>query len=199
MSEDTEYPRFDSDCVVSYTCPRVATEPTCIESSKGTPLVRFKVVAERASKDKDGNYRFEPIWLEVNVGQYNAKACSFLEKNDVLGKVRGPLAMRLWGDNNENQSLSLEFAEVTIPPALFKVLKERGFEGKGEPNYTDGDKKPAGKKPANGKKTTGNRPKAPAPNKDKPAASRKPVAGLDDDAGDGDGDGDPSIDDDISF
>ncbi len=119
MSEDKEYKRYDSDASITFVCPRVATEPTCIESKDGKPLVRFKVVAERA------NDRFEPLWLEVNVGQFNAKAASFLQKGDVLGKVRGAIAQRLWGDDNENVSISIEFADVTIPPSLFKDLKER--------------------------------------------------------------------------
>lgn len=167
MSDDKEYARYDSACAVEFAAARIATDPTCIKSKEGKPLVRFKVVAERA------NDRFEPLWLEVNVGQFNAKAASFLQKGDTVAQIRGALAQRLWGDDKENTSISIEFAEVVIPPALFKDLKERGFEGKGEPNWTGEDA------PKKGKKS-----KAAPPKKGSGKAPAKKVIEVPDDDGD---------------
>ena len=149
-----ERKRYDSDFVGRYCGVMVATDPTCIESKEGNPLVRFKVVAERR------NDRFSPMWIEVNVGQFNAKAASFLQKGDILHKIEGALAMRLWGDDNDKVAISMEFADITIPGSLFSELKERGFDPDGDPNYTEeeGSKKKSKKdkkaKPGKGKKPT---------------------------------------------
>lgn len=146
-----ERKRYDSDFVGRYCGVMVATDPTCIESKDGNPLTRFKVVAERR------NDRFAPMWIEVNVGQFNGKAASFLQKGDVLHKIEGALAMRLWGDDNDKVAISMEFADITIPGTLFAALRERGFDPDGDPNYTEeGDTKKKSnkkdkKKPGKGK------------------------------------------------
>lgn len=180
-----EYKRYDSPCFVEYHNARIATDQvTCVASKNDEPLVRFKVVADSR------NDRFEPLWLEVNVGKFNAKAASFLEKDDVLS-LRGRLAMRLWGDDNDKTSISVEFAELYMSGELINKLKERGFDPDGEPNYTDdGKKKGKGKD----KKKSGK----PDPKKTgaKPAKKQVEIPPDDEDDGSDDDDGDVEIDED---
>ena len=143
-----EHQRYDSKCFGEYIGARLAMDPTCIETKDGNPLTRFKLVAD--SK----NDRFTPLWLEVNVNQYGSKIASFLKQGDVLHTVRGRLAMRLWGDDNDKVAISLEFADLDIPNELIAELKERGYDPDGDANYTDGDdtKKKSNKKVKPGKK-----------------------------------------------
>ena len=144
-----EHQRYDSKCFGEYIGARLAMDPTCIETKDGNPLTRFKLVAD--SK----NDRFTPLWLEVNVNQYGSKIASFLKQGDVIHKVRGRLAMRLWGDDNDKVAISLEFADLDIPNELIAELKVRGYDPDGDANYTDGEdtKKKSNKKvkPSKGK------------------------------------------------
>lgn len=175
-----EYKRYDSPCFVEYHNARIATDPTCVASKDGEPLVRFKVVADSR------NDRFEPLWLEVNVGKFNAKAASFLQKDDIVS-FRGRVAMRLWGDDNDKVSISVEFADLFIPGHLIGELKERGFDPDGEPNYTDDGGGKKGKKGGKDKKKSGK------PDKKKPG---KKVEIPEDDEDDADEDADVEIDED---
>lgn len=174
-----EYKRYDSPCFVEYHNARIATEPTCVASKDDEPLVRFKVVADSR------NDRFEPLWLEVNVGKFNAKAASFLQKDDIIS-FRGRIAMRLWGDDNDKVSISVEFADLFIPGALIAELKERGFDPDGEPNYTEEGSGKKGKKGKKGKpdKKAGKKP------------DKKKVEIPDDDEEEADDDADVEIDED---
>jgi hypothetical protein len=182
-----EYKRYDSPCFVEYHNARIATDQvTCVASKNDEPLVRFKVVADSR------NDRFEPLWLEVNVGKFNAKAASFLEKDDVLS-LRGRLAMRLWGDDNDKVAISVEFAELFMSGELISKLKERGFDPDGEPNYTD---EGSGKKKGKGKdKKKSGKPDPKKTGKPGKKAVEIPPDEDDDDASDDD-DGDVEIDED---
>lgn len=182
-----EYKRYDSPCFVEYHNARIATdEVTCIKSKNDEPLVRFKVVADSR------NDRFEPLWLEVNVGKFNAKAASFLQKDDVVS-FRGRIAMRLWGDDNDKVAISVEFAELFLSGALINELKERGFDPEGEPNYTDDN---GGKKKGKGKdKKKSGKPDKNAKKPDKKRVEIPPDDDEDDDSSDDD-DSDVEIDED---
>lgn len=181
MAKDTEYKRYDSPFHGEYKGARIATDPTCVPSKDGDPLVRFKVVADSR------NERFEPLWVEVNVGKFNANAASWLQKGDVLHEIRGRIAQRLWGEDNDKVAISLEFADLVIPGALIATLKERGFDPQGEPNYTDDSgKKGKGKDAKKGAKPGKDAKKGAKPGK-------KPEVEIPDDE---DGDGDVEIDED---
>lgn len=186
MGKDKEFKRYDSPFFGEYHAARVATDPTCVPSSEGKPMVRFKVVADSR------NERFEPLWVEVNVGQFNANAASWLQKGDKVASMRGRIAQRLWGDDNENVTISLEFTELYLDGELIAELKDRGFDPQGEPNWTDdGDKK--GKKKGKGGKDDKKKSGKPDPKK-KQRAEIPP-----DDEDEDEGEDDDSEDEDVEI
>ena len=182
MGKEKEYKSYDSACFAEFIGARLAMEPVVTEGEHG-PMVRLKVVATSRNTE-----RFVDLWLECNVGQYNALAASYLQKGDLLHSIRGRLAAREWGDEDDKKtSICLERCEIVIPIELMIELKERGFEVGGEPNYTEesGGKKGKSKKKA----TKGGKP-------DKKAGAKKKVVEIPDDEDEDEEDEDLNIEDD---
>jgi len=164
-----DYKKYDSDDVYTQYNARLTHDASVTKLADGRKLVKIKFTSEAKGQDKDGNDRYETIWVEAIVGDYDADKASYLKKGDVLG-VDGKPALRLWGDDNDKISFELIRARLHLPVSLFQELKERGFD-------------PSGK--GGGKKGK------PAKGKSKPAGKRKPIVEIpddDDDAGDEDGD-----------
>ena len=136
MGEDSKYKSFDSRFMGQFTAARLAMDPQVNEGDHG-PMVRLKVVA--TSKNQE---RFSDLWVEINVSKWNAVLASYLEKGDIIAEVRGRIAYRTWGDDNEKSTVSLEQAEIVIMPDMYAVLKERGWEpGSEEAKGSDTKKK----------------------------------------------------------
>lgn len=157
MAKEKEYKKYDSTCYVTFHNARLAKDAEVRDGEHGK-MVRITTVAT-SRHDK-----FSDLWLEVNVGSFNANAAAYLEKGDVLS-FTGRLALRRWGDDDEKFSIVVERAELFIPIELLAALKERGFDpsdsgggdkkGKGKPaGKSNGKKAPAkpDKKPAKGGK-----------------------------------------------
>lgn len=153
-------------------------------------LDRYEIHSARLTKDaevRDGEHgqmvrvtfvstcrseRYENLWVEANVQDFQCDIAAYMKKGDVLG-VRGKPGLRRYGDDNEKISFEIIRAELMIPASLFSELKERGWEpGAGK----DKPAKKGGKLPPKGKK---------AP----PAKTKRTVVDVDDDEDDGDEDG----------
>lgn len=162
-----EYKRFDSQDRYEVHNAKLTKDAESRDGEHGK-MVRVTFVSTCRSE------RYENLWVEANVQDFQAGIAEYLKKGDVIG-VRGKPGLRRYGDDNEKISFELLRAELMIPPSLFAELKERGWEpGEG------GEKKSkkGGKTPAKGGGKT--------PAKGKPA--KREVIDLDDDDGDEGGD-----------
>lgn len=155
----SDFKKFDSDDIYIHHNARL-THDADVKEFDGRKMVKVKFVSETKGQTKDGDDRYESLWCEAIVGDYDADKAAYLKKGDVLS-IEGKPALRLWGDDNDKISFELIRARLHLPVALFVELKERGFD-------------PSGK--GKGK---------PAKGKSKPASKRKPIIDIpDDDEGD---------------
>lgn len=166
MAKD-EYKRFDTSDAYEIHHARLTKDAEVRDGDRGQ-MVRLTFVSTCRSE------RYENLWVEANVQDFQADIAAFMKKGDVIG-VRGKPGLRRYGDDNEKISFELIRAELKIPPSLYGDLKERGWE----PGA--GGEKPAAKK---GGKTPAKGGKVPAKGKQ---AAKKEVIDLDDDDDD-DGD-----------
>lgn len=146
----SDYKKYDSDDNYVQHNARL-TEDARVNEYNGKKLVRLKFTSEAKGTDKEGNDRYETIWVEATVGDYDAEKAAFLEKGDVLS-VEGKPALRLWGDDNDKISFELIRARLHMPISLFQTLKERGFDPSAA-GGSDGGKKGKTSKGKAGKKT----------------------------------------------
>jgi single-stranded DNA-binding protein len=144
MSDD--YKKWDSDDNYVQHNARLAFDADVIKLGDGKKLVKLKFTSEAKGQDKEGNDRYQTIWVEAIVGDYDADKAAYLKKGDVL-TIEGKPGLRLWGDDNDKISFELIRARLHMPLSLFSELKDRGFA----PGGKGGKGKAAPKK---GKKST---------------------------------------------
>lgn len=145
-----EYKRFDSLDRYEIHSARLTKDAESRDGDHGK-MVRVTFVSTCRSE------RYENLWVEANVQDFQCGVAEYLKRGDVLG-VRGKPGMRRYGDDNERVSFELIRAELMIPPSLFSELKERGWEpgaGSEKPAKKGGKVPPKGKKapPAKAKRT----------------------------------------------
>ena len=136
--EEKTYKRYDTKDKVEFVGPRLAKDPEVKDGAYGK-MVRLAVVGD-CRDPKEGDNKYSPIWYEVNVGDYHAEAAAYLEKDDVLHMIKGKMALRRYGDDNEKFAICILRAELDIPLELQAVLKERGWVP-GESKTEKGGKK----------------------------------------------------------
>ena len=144
MAEKT-YKKYDSQDRYQIAGARLTADPVVNEGIHGKMVRLSAVSTSRNEKHSD-------LWLEINVGDFHAEACAHLKKNDVLHLISGKPCLRMYGDDNEKFSFVINRAEVIIPLALQKELKdERGWvpgESGSKANGKATDKKKTTAKPA---------------------------------------------------
>lgn len=138
-----EYKKFDSQDKYEIHHARLSKDATSIPTEKGS-MVKVSFASECRSD------RYETLWVEATVQDFQADAAAYLKKSDVVG-VRGKPGFRTYTDSQGETKYAFELirAELMIPPSLLKELKERGWVPgqKAEPGKKGGAKKaPAGKK-----------------------------------------------------
>lgn len=143
----SEYKKYDSDDTYVQHNARLTHDATVTSVGEGRKLVKVKFTSEAKGQTKDGDDRYETIWVEAIVGDYDADKAAYLKKGDVLS-VEGKPALRLWGDDNDKISFELIRARLHLPVSLFQELKERGFDPTGKGG---GKGKAKGKAAAKGK------------------------------------------------
>lgn len=122
----TEYKKYDSaDNYIQHNAR--LTHDAEVREFDGRQLVKLKFVSEARGKTKEGEDRYETIWIEALVNDFDAPKAAFLEKGDVL-TIEGKPALRMWGDEGDKVSFELVRARLHMPISLFTELKERGFE-----------------------------------------------------------------------
>ncbi len=122
----SDYKKWDSDDNYIQHNARLTADPE-VREYDGRKLVRLKFVSEAKGTDnKTGEDRYETIWVEATVADYDADKASFLKKLDVL-TIEGKPALRLWGEDGDKISFELTRARLHMPISLFAELKERGF------------------------------------------------------------------------
>jgi single-stranded DNA-binding protein len=134
---EKEYKSYDSaDCYEIHNA-RLTKDATVIKTEKGM-MVRLSFASTCRSD------RYETLWVEATVGDFQSGLAQHLKKGDVLG-VKGKPGLRKWTDDDGNERFAFELsrAEIFVSPALFVELKERGFAPGGKADA---------KKPAKGKK-----------------------------------------------
>lgn len=143
----SDYKKYDSDDNYIQHNARLTKDAEVIKLGDGKKLVKIKFTSEAKGKDREGNDRYETVWVEAIVSDYDADKAAFLKKDDVL-TVEGKPALRLWGEDNDKISFELIRARLHTSVGLFMELKERGFApggGKGGKGKAAPKK---GKKPA---------------------------------------------------
>lgn len=148
-----EFKKFDSLDTYLLRGARLAKDAEVREGEHGL-MVRLTFASESRNEAHD------TLWIEANVGDFNAQIASFLKKGDILHAVEGKPCLRRFGDNNEKFSFVVNRCTIAVPIELFATLKERGFT--------------PGQKGGGAKKSTPTPSKKPAPAK-KPAPSKKPT------------------------
>jgi single-stranded DNA-binding protein len=127
----SDYKKYDSDDTYMQHNARLTEDATVIKLGEGKKLVKIKFTSEAKGEDKEGNDRYETLWVEAIVSDYDADKAAYLKKGDVLS-VEGKPALRLWGDDNDKISFELIRARLHTSVALFMELKERGFSAGGK-------------------------------------------------------------------
>lgn len=108
----------------SYDChnARLTKDAVVIKTDKGN-LVTLTFASTCRSD------RYGTMWWEAKVNDYQSGLAQHLKKGDSLG-ISGKPGIRFWDsdDGEKRSALELIRAEIKVPPALFNVLKERGFK-----------------------------------------------------------------------
>lgn len=139
---DKEFKKYDSDDVYVQHNARLTSDPD-VKEYDGKKFVKIKFTSETRGENKDGTERYETVWVEALVSDYDSEMAAMLKKGDVL-TVEGKPGLRRWGDDNDMISFELIRARLHTPISLKAELKERGF--------SPGKSKPTKGKPAKGKK-----------------------------------------------
>jgi single-stranded DNA-binding protein len=115
----TEFKNYDSsDCYEIHNA-RLSADAKVI-TTEGGRMVKLTFASTCR------NDRYETLWVEATVGDWQSGLAMHLKKGDTLG-VKGKPGLRRFGDDNDKISFELIRAEIMVPPALFVELKERGF------------------------------------------------------------------------
>lgn len=142
------YRKYDSDDNYTQHNARLTHDASVTKLGDGRKLVKVKFTSECKGQTKDGDDRYETIWVEAIVGDFDADKASYLKKGDVLS-VEGKPALRMWGDDGDKVSFELVRSRLHLPVSLFQELKERGFDPTGKGGGNKGKK---AVKPTKGKK-----------------------------------------------
>lgn len=141
-----EFRNYDSTDEYRFVGPRLTADPVVRETANGK-MVRLQIVSTSRNKGKND---IEDLWVEVNVGDFNAEAASFMKKGDVLHEIKGKPYVRRFGESKEKFSFCLERATIVIPSELKKELKARGWDPMKKAGESGGAR-PSGK-PSNTKR-----------------------------------------------
>lgn len=136
---EKEYKKYDSADKYRMAGVRLAKDAESRDGDHGKMVRLTFVSTSRKEAHSD-------LWVEANVGDFQAELASFLKKGDILFEVEGKPCLRRYGDDNEKFSFVVDRCSLVIPPDLFAELKERGWEpGAGKPTKGAKTSKPAAK------------------------------------------------------
>jgi single-stranded DNA-binding protein len=121
----SDFKKYDSDSNYIQHNARL-TQDADVREFDGKKFVKLKFTDETRGQNKDGSDRYETMWVEAEVRDYDADKAALLKKGDVL-TIEGKIAFRLWGEDRDKAAFDLKRAALHIPVSLFMQLQERGF------------------------------------------------------------------------
>lgn len=151
MSNDNDYPKYDSDDEFRGYGVRLAKDAETIKTKNGEMTKITFVATSQGDEDED-------VWFEGIVNDGQAEKAAGLQKGDVLMSVVGKMAVKRSKEDPTKLFFNLKRVRLHFGIALLVELKARDGGGKkpaGKATGTKGAKpaaktaaKPAGKKAA---------------------------------------------------